>query len=257
MKIIILIEKYGNHCNRLFQSLHFHSLAIEKNAKFINLSLIGNLKFDNKFFLLIDFLNNSLLKIASNILSIFNKNNIIVFKFKGFFEIIIVRGWDFRREKLTKKYWNELIKIYRFKKKVDKKNLTLIRKLDYNKKKGKFIVGIHIRRGDYKEWKNGIFYFDDIFYKNVIDKIRNLLIDSNKDPFIIVVSDEEISKNLSHDLKSNGSWIEDQMVLQYCDMLVGPPSTFTMWASYIAKIPLIQIDCLENLKLNNLRICNG
>ena len=37
MKIIILIEKYGNHCNRLFQSLHFHSLAIEKKKiyKFI------------------------------------------------------------------------------------------------------------------------------------------------------------------------------------------------------------------------------
>ena len=74
---------------------------------------------------------------------------------------------------------------------------------------------------------------------------------------MIIVSDDEISKNLSCDLKSNGSWIEDQLILQSCDMLIGPPSTFTMWSSYIAKIPLIQIDSIENLKLQNQKICNG
>ena len=257
MKIIIIIEKYGNHCNRLFQSLHFHSLAIEKNAKFINLSLLGNLKFDNKIFLFIDFLNNSFLKLVSNILNIFNKNNHIFFKFKDYFEITIVKGWDFRREELTKKHWIKLKKIYRFKKKLDKNNLTLIKKIDNLKKEGKFIVGIHIRKGDYKKWRDGIYYFDDIFYEKIIEKIKFLLINANKDPFIIVVSDEEISKNLSHNLKSNGSWIEDQVILQSCNLLLGPPSTFTMWASYISKIPLIQIKSLENLKLHNRRICKG
>ena len=135
MKIIIVLEKYGNHCNRLFQSLHFHSLAIEKNAKFINLSLIGNLKFDNKFFLLIDFASNSFLKLVSNILTIWNKNNFIFFKLRGYFEITIVKGWDFRREELTKKHRIKLTKIYRFKKKLDKKKLSLLSKIDVMKKR--------------------------------------------------------------------------------------------------------------------------
>ena len=34
MKIIILIEKYGGFCNRLFQSLHYHAYSMDKGIKF-------------------------------------------------------------------------------------------------------------------------------------------------------------------------------------------------------------------------------
>ena len=176
MKIIILIEKYGGNCNRLFQSLHFHSLAIEENSKFINLSLLGNLRYDNQFFKLIDYIKNYILKLISITINIFTKRNLISIKLNSFIEISIVRGWDFRREELTKKHWKKLKNIYRFKKKFNKKYFTLKNKIEDFKSQGKYIVGLHIRRGDYQKWNKGIFYFDDNFYKKIIAQIKLKLI---------------------------------------------------------------------------------
>ena len=54
MNIIIVIEKYGGYCNRLFQSLHYHAYAIEKEIKIFNPSMLGILKFDNSVFYFFD-----------------------------------------------------------------------------------------------------------------------------------------------------------------------------------------------------------
>ncbi len=35
-----------------------------------------------------------------------------------------------------------------------------------------------------------------------------------------------------------GDLIEDMYALASCDYLIGPPSTFTMWASFYGKVPL-------------------
>ena len=54
MKIVILLEKYGDHCNRLFQSLHYHAYCIENDYVFINLTLLNLLRFDNKVISILD-----------------------------------------------------------------------------------------------------------------------------------------------------------------------------------------------------------
>ena len=56
----VLIDKYGNHCNRLFQSLHYHARCLEDKSFFFNISLIGNLRFDNKLFNYFDYIKNIL-----------------------------------------------------------------------------------------------------------------------------------------------------------------------------------------------------
>ena len=74
---------------------------------------------------------------------------------------------------------------------------------------------------------------------------------------MFIVSDEKISRNLNYDYFAKGSWKDDQIILQNCNLIVGPPSTFTMWASYIAEIPLIQIVSGETYNLENIMICKG
>ena len=91
----------------------------------------------------------------------------------------------------------------------------------------------------------------------IIYKVREQLKRDNEDPFVIVVSDQKIKAGLGFDFVSNGSWIDDQIALQKCDLLIGPPSTFTMWASYLSEIPLIQLKSKNSFNIKKSKICTG
>ena len=258
MKIIIIIEKYGGFCNRFFQSLHYHAFSIENNIFFFNPSLLGLLKFDNSFYYFCDRLNNFFLRILAKFLKIlFGKDDLCFYLNENNY-IKIVNGWNFRENSLTKKYHQELKEIYNFKKKkATKKIRLLVNYLEKLKKGGKYLVGLHIRRHDYKLWNNGKYYFSDEFYKFVIKKIRIDFANKNKDPFIILVSDEKISSKIGVDFLSNGSWKEDQIILQSCQIIIGPPSTFSMWASYISQTPLIKLSSNEIKNFSEGEVCDG
>ena len=258
MKIIIIVEKYGGNCNRLFQSLHFHAYALDNKIIFFNPTLIGLLKFDNYFFYILDYLNNFFLKILSKIILFFSKTEELCLFFGKNNYIRLVKGWNFRANNLTLKYNKHLKQFYSFKKKnLSKRSKSLINYFKEVKKQGKFIVGLHIRRGDYKSWNNGQFYFSYKFYNKIIQNLKQKLIKENKKPFFCIVSDELIKENINYDFFSKGSWREDQLVLQCCDLLIGPPSTFTMWASYLSQKPLITLKSENDLNFNNQIICKG
>ena len=249
MKIIILLEKYGGLCNRLFQSLHFHAYAIENKIVFLNPSLLGILRYDNFLFSFLDKFNNLFLKSLSILITFFfGKDNYIRF----------VKGWNFRVTKLTSKHRKILSELYRFKRvKLSKKVLFLINNLKIIKAKGKFIVGIHIRRGDYKYWKNGKYYFSDKKYARIIQDLKKLLVSEDKDPYFLVFSNENYPPKVDYDFFSNGTAKEDLIVLQNCDLIVGPPSTFSMWASYISCKPLIILSSSQEISLNQKKINKG
>jgi hypothetical protein len=46
--------------------------------------------------------------------------------------------------------------------------------------------------------------------------------------------------------------------MQNCDLLVGPPSTFTLWASYSASVPYIHLQSVDDgVSLESASICPG
>ena len=257
MKIIILLEKYGGFCNRLFQSLHYHAFTIEKGIKFFNPSMLGLLRFDNYFFYLLDNINNFLLKCISKFIKfLFGKDEVCFCISKNIY-IRFVSGWDYREYSLTAKHHEVLKKIYSFDKKLlSDKSMSFIRFLGFQKNKGKFLVGLHVRKGDYKNWNEGRYFFDNNFYKDVIFKLKNKLVEDNKKPYFVVVSNENLNSEIGADYVYRGSWKEDQIILQSCDLIIGPPSTFTMWASYISKTPLIKLYSKKEINFNG-NICGG
>lgn len=257
MKIIIVLEKYGGFANRLFQSLHFHAFAIENEILFFNPSMLGLLKFDNRFFYFLDGLNNFFLKFVSKITFYLLKKNNYQISFGNKSYIRFVRGWDYRVNKLTEKYYEKLKLIYKFKNNNEYKRFNFEKNYLELRKKNRYIVVFHIRKGDYKKWNDGKFFFDDKFYKKAIYKLRKELINENKDPYIIGISDEKINLKLGLDLFHKGSWRDDQILLQNCDLILGPPSTFTLWSSYISKIPLIHLTSIKDINLKNKKICRG
>ncbi|WP_080237120.1 O-fucosyltransferase family protein [Spirosoma rigui] len=105
------------------------------------------------------------------------------------------------------------------------------------------LIGVHLRRADYRQWQGGKYYFDDNIYRNVIVQMRGLL--TQKKPVFILCSDEPLDAAYfsEQDLYlSKNEMIIDLYLLASCDYLIGPPSTFSGWSSFYGNVPLWTIE---------------
>jgi len=103
------------------------------------------------------------------------------------------------------------------------------------------IIGVHMRRGDFKTAMRGDFYFSPEEYASTLRKIKdinfkdNLVILFSEDRFTTFNSWEKV-KNAFSDfnfLLNNGSILDDLSGLIACDKIIGPhTSTFSRWAAY-------------------------
>lgn len=95
-------------------------------------------------------------------------------------------------------------------------------------------VGFHIRRGDYKTWDSGKHFYDDNFWINKIKKSVN----SNASVWVFT---NEVNYEFHEKLKklgaiiSNSSFESDFVRLFFMNKIYGPPSTFSITASFISK----------------------
>jgi hypothetical protein len=103
------------------------------------------------------------------------------------------------------------------------------------------LVGVHIRGGDYREFAGGRYYYTQLAYHQkmveVSQEIRgkvHFLICSNE------ATDEQIFGQLTF-FTGTGHLVEDMYALAGCDLIMGPPSTFSRWASFYGKKPLYHI----------------
>lgn len=109
------------------------------------------------------------------------------------------------------------------------------------------LIGIHLRRGDYKYWAGGRYFYPLEIYADIIRFIQQQLI--AKKPVFIVISDSPEDANTLKEMCSelsvvahSGYFIEDMLLLSRCDYIVGPPSTFSKWASFIGDTPIRFLD---------------
>jgi hypothetical protein len=59
-------------------------------------------------------------------------------------------------------------------------------------------------------------------------------------------------------LAGTGHLIEDLYSLAQCDFLAGPPSTFTLWASFYGKVPLYMAKDIHKVpSLSDFQIAKG
>lgn len=106
---------------------------------------------------------------------------------------------------------------------------------------GETLVGLHVRRGDYAGFLGGRYFFEWDAYRALI---ADLLREFGSNARILVTSDDaDVTEQLRHRNVRviEGTAAEDMYALAACDFLVGPPSTFTMWASFVGDTPLCQI----------------
>ncbi len=140
--------------------------------------------------------------------------------------------------------------------------LKRVEDIIYNARKSSdLLIGIHIRRGDYREHVGGRYYFDDESYCIIMKEITELF--ATKTITFYLCSNEPINKinfgNFKIQLGSNHI-IEDLYCLAKCDYIAGPPSTYSGWASYYGDVPLHSIIKINKsglgIKLDDFKICN-
>ena len=129
------------------------------------------------------------------------------------------------------------------------------RKTNESRKASETIIGIHIRRGDYKQWRGGKYFYEFSHYKKIAEHLRNQI---NKEESkkgekrvrFFLSSNEDLTHFIP-ELPDSFSYpgqsaVEDLACLSACDYIFGPSSTFSMWASYYGNVPLRILDPGEN-----------
>lgn len=255
-KLLILCERSGDHCNRLFQSIHYHAYCKKNNIIFWNPTLIGML--NKRIALDIGNASNKVLKYISKFLKLIKIN-------KGWQTypnnkkiIQLVGGWEFRCHELSEEYWDTLRNYYKINRRINEMEEKILEEIKKKKIECIKVVGIHIRRRDYREFKGGKYMYTDAEYKKITEKIKKSYQKKGIKTWIIVCSDEAKILEVGQDKQSQGRWFADQLILQNCDIILGPPSTFTLWASYIAKVKYVHIETVDQeIDIVNAMICIG
>jgi hypothetical protein len=106
------------------------------------------------------------------------------------------------------------------------------------RRRDRLLVGVHVRRSDYERFKGGRFFYSHDQYARLMRGVQRAFPD--RDPTFLVCSDEPVPEGAFAGLdvvRGPGPEVEDLYALASCDLLLGPPSTYTTWASYYGQVP--------------------
>jgi len=102
------------------------------------------------------------------------------------------------------------------------------------------VIGVHIRRSDYAKFHGGAYWFDDNVYKQYMKALQDEF--EGRTVCFFLSSDGTIEYSRFDEFKiafiDHPAMIEDVYALSKCDFIIGPPSTFSMWASFVGDVPL-------------------
>jgi hypothetical protein len=151
-------------------------------------------------------------------------------------KIMIVSGWPFSDKQSQKKH-ALLIKKFFTPLPLYRQNITLL--MEKIRKEVDIVIGIHIRRGDYEIFENGRFLFGfDVYAQKAAGLVRQF---HGKKVGFLLCSNGDIDETAFAGVRAfpgTGHFIEDLYALARCDYLIGPPSTFSAWASFYGDVPL-------------------
>lgn len=148
-------------------------------------------------------------------------------------------GWLFRNPIGIQKYKKEIIEYFKPRQDIRNKIAEQIKKI---RSEFKNIVGVHIRQGDYKEWKNGAYFIPQTRAKEIILEYLKTSGLSASETCFVITSDGPIETPLFSDLNlyiSKESAVHDLFLLSSTDLILGANSTFGAFASYYGDIPFV------------------
>lgn len=113
--------------------------------------------------------------------------------------------------------------------------------------------GVHVRQTDYRRWQGGKFFRDNEFYNGFISGLLSILPSGSRvvvandgefviDPCLLASGDISVSRGSKDDV------VSDIVSFSACDILFGPPSTFTAQALRLGNLWLPKRRSLLHLR---------
>lgn len=152
---------------------------------------------------------------------------------------LMVEGWEVRYYDLFLKYKREIKQLFAFDSAIE----FHVDHLLANTREGDVMLGVHIRRGDYRTWQGGRYYFGDDVYINYIKRFAEQ--QKGRVRVFICGNDPTLDRDkFCRELEGmdvsfpDGNPGEDLCLLSRCHYLIGAPSTFSLTASMYHDTPL-------------------
>lgn len=154
-------------------------------------------------------------------------------------KLVTCEGFGFRDIPNVKKHHQRLKELFRPSQEIENNVEAYMKK--HGLEPDALIVGFHIRRGDYRRYRNGEYCFKDESWIAWINEARSLLNANGKCFAGLIFSNEKVEAVINSGadvIPGPGNMYEDLHMLSKCDYIVGPPSTYSGWASYIGRVPV-------------------
>jgi hypothetical protein len=275
--MVLLYSQQGQLANRLWQAAYFISNAIENKYTFLHLGFAKYVEFFDENCCtqlkeiggncrIIDFKTTSfwdriVIKYANLSKDFHRRENhhfpivkeievnienydISEISFQLFTKkkIIIANGWIFVDAHSIMKHSEIIRRIFK-PNKIFLDHINILRGQTFSKYD--YVIGVHIRKADYATYFKGKWFYSDDDYISFIKQTNLLPTFKNKNVGFLLCSDEKISikevKGINL-IYSTNHFIEDLYSLSICDYIIGPPSTYSSWASFYGKVPLLRLE---------------
>ena len=161
---------------------------------------------------------------------------------------IVVSGWFVRYYDLFLKYRDEICELFTLDRQYTEPVEAKMQRAEAPASGSIIRLGVHIRRGDYAQWRDGQYFYGDEVYAAHINrfaemhpgKVLHVYLSTN-DPNVTEARFQQLCPQVKvHHLQ--GSAPEDLYMLSVCDYLIGPPSTFSLVAAMYRDLPLYRMD---------------
>lgn len=166
-----------------------------------------------------------------------------------------VQGWLFRSDKLLVKHKQKILDFFTPVNSYNNKITSFFK--EHFQNKNELIIAIHIRHGDYKTFEGGKYYYSIEQYLTIIERLTKLFL--NERPHFLICSNEKIKAHNIPDKDLRITFAPDHEMLDMycmtkCNYIVGPPSTYSMWASFFGNVPLYMIhDINKPIELSDFK----
>lgn len=250
---MIILSVNGQTCNRLWIFANYLADSLENGEIIYVLNPDITLK-DYP-----ELMNNELIKFplySEKIANIFGYkrylktintviSNTLSIKFLSILKVIVFKNYinapvGKHQSKFLRKHQSNLVEIF-----IPSKHITneIDNCFSEKTKHGSTICGIHIRRGDYSTFFNGKYYYENEVYKFYMQQIKELY---NNNITFFIASNENIDlcdfENFNCFKIDNSNGTKDLYGLSKCDIIIGPPSTYSGWASFVGNVKLYFIE---------------
>ena len=156
--------------------------------------------------------------------------------------LLLLYGWLFREPAEFVRHKPEILRLFAVRPDYVAKAEEIMIAI---RKEASFVVGVHVRRGDYKTFEGGRWFYSDEVYKSKLVSLKEELEAQGHKPAFILCSNEGIALENYHGLQiysAKQHYLLDFLLLANSDLVMGPPSTFSAFAAFYGDKKMTFID---------------